>query len=74
MATEYTDAQMLTEFRAAMMALATSQSYSINGKTVTRADLTSIRNTIEWLEGRIDADSGGEGTGGGSVLVRFNQP
>lgn len=30
-----------------------SQSYTINGRTLNRADVAEIRQTIDWLEGKI---------------------
>lgn len=48
-----TDAAMLTLYNEALQAVATGQSYEINGRRMTRADLREIRETIEWLEERI---------------------
>jgi len=39
----------LTQFKAALLACAASQSYSISGRTLTKADLPEIRSTLEWL-------------------------
>lgn len=60
--TTYTD--LLTQYKAAMLAIATGgQSYTINGRQFTRADLAAIQNAIDWLEPRAaveaDADDAG---------------
>lgn len=55
-----------------MGALARGQSYTLNGRTLTRQDLKQVRETIEWLEERIQAASG-DGSSGGMVLARFNR-
>ena len=48
----FTDAELVVLYRRALAALAISQSTSIAGRTVTRANLPEIRKQIEWLEGR----------------------
>lgn len=47
------DQASLTKYRAALDAIATGQSYEINGRSMTRANLREVRETIEWLEQRI---------------------
>lgn len=63
----FTDAELLTLYRAALAAVATGQSYSIGGRSLTRADLKSIREMVEWLEQRTNS----EDNGGNIALVRF---
>jgi len=43
------DAQM-TAWKAALFACAKNQSYEIEGRTLTRADLPEIRKTLSWLD------------------------
>lgn len=68
--TEYTDAQLIVEYRAALAAVATNQSYSMAGRTYTRANLKEIRDTIDWLERKISSTND---TTGGLLYVRFNR-
>lgn len=49
------DQASLTKYRAALDAIATGQSYEINGRSLSRANLDSVMKTIEWLERRIAA-------------------
>lgn len=67
---EVTDAELLTIYRAAMAALGTGQSYSINGRTMTRVDIAEVRETITWLEARIDTKTGDGDVG----VVTFDKP
>lgn len=66
-----TDAAMLVLFNEALQAVATGQSYKINNRELTRADVQEIRATIEWLEKRISAASD---TSGGIILGSFEEP
>lgn len=43
------DAQ-LTLWKSALAACSGNQSYALGGRSLTRADLPEIRNTIDWLE------------------------
>lgn len=43
----------LAAWDAALRAAARGQSYSIEGRSLTRADVPEIRRTIDWLEARI---------------------
>jgi hypothetical protein len=61
------DVTALAAFRQALLALSTSQSYEIDGRTVTRADLPAIRDTITWLEKRMM-----DTTERGFAYVNFN--
>ena len=38
--------------------IASSQSYTINGRSLTRADLSEIRKTIDYWEGKVKVLSG----------------
>lgn len=54
-----TDDELLEFARAAIaQILLTGQAYGINGRTFDRADLAQLRETVTWLEGRVDAASG----------------
>jgi hypothetical protein len=35
------------------------QAYTVRGKMLTRADLPELRESVKWLENRINADAGG---------------
>lgn len=52
-----TNQQLLDAYKAALMAVSANQSYTIDGKTLTRANLKDIRETIDWLEGKVYSDS-----------------
>jgi hypothetical protein len=58
-ATELTE--QLAAWKAALLAVANSQSYSISGRTLTKADLPEIRNTLQFLEKEQDRTSGRNG-------------
>lgn len=62
---------MLTLYNEALQAVATGQSYEINGRQLTRANLKEIRETIVWLEDRIAKASDQTG---GFGLARFGDP
>lgn len=54
-----TDAELLEFARAAIAQITlTGQAYGTNGRTLTRVDLAELRETVTWLEGRIDAAAG----------------
>ncbi len=57
----YTDAELLALYRQALADLSVAHSTTLRGKTVTRATLPQIKQTIEWLEKRVN--------GTGLVLV-----
>jgi len=53
--------EQITSFKKALIAVSNSQEYRIDGKTMTRADLPEIRNTLEWLDlerSKINSSSG----------------
>lgn len=53
------DSELLEFARAAIATITlTGQAYTINGRTLTRADLPELRETVDWLEQRIAADGG----------------
>jgi hypothetical protein len=55
----FSDSDLLILYRSALAAVATGQSYQINGRQLTRADQHEIKDTIAWLEERInDANLG----------------
>jgi len=51
-----TDQQILDAYRAALLALATAQSYTVMGRTVTKADIEQIKQTIREYEWRLMVD------------------
>lgn len=59
----YTDAELLALYRQALADLSVAQTTTLRGKTVTRASIANIRETIVWLEKRT-------GTTGGMVVVQ----
>jgi hypothetical protein len=59
-ANTYTDAELLALLREGVAQIAaTGQSYSIAGRTYTAAQLPQMRDTIDWLESRLAAESSG---------------
>lgn len=50
-----TDQDLLDAFKACLLAVSTGQSYEINGRRMSRANLPEVMNTITWLEKRIAA-------------------
>lgn len=59
-ANTYTDAELLALLREGVALIAaTGQSYQISGRTYTAANLPSMRDMIDWLEGRISSESNG---------------
>lgn len=69
---EGTDAELLVFARAAVASiLVTGQAYGTNGRSLTRADLAQLRETITWLEGRIDASDSNTPK---ETVVRLRRP
>lgn len=66
---EVTYRKLLSEFKAAMLAVATGQSYAINGRTLTRANLAEIQKTIDWLELKVVREIEPAADNSGVVLV-----
>lgn len=59
-ANTYSDAELLALFREGVALIAaTGQSYQIAGRTYNAANLPAMRDMIDWLEGRISAESNG---------------
>lgn len=59
-ANSYSDAELLALFREGVALIAaTGQSYQISGRMYTAANLPAMRDTIDWLEGRISSESNG---------------
>ena len=55
-----TDTQLVELYKEALEAVAVGQSYTIGGRVLTRASLSEIRKTIEWLERRIRRQTGSD--------------
>ena len=59
-ANTYTDSELLALFREGVALIAaTGQSYQIAGRMYNAANLPAMRDTIDWLEGRVTSDSSG---------------
>ena len=59
-ANSYSDAELLALFREGVALIAaTGQSYQIAGRMFTASSLPSMRDTIDWLEGRISTEANG---------------
>ena len=57
---EYTDAELLALYREAFARLSVGgQSYKIGTREYVAADLPHIRETITWLESRVESSSSG---------------
>lgn len=53
--------ELIAEWKAAYRAAATGKSYSIGQRTLTRYDLSEIRNQLSFLESELAALSGRRG-------------
>ncbi len=53
--------ELIYEWKAAYKAAATGKSYSIGARTLTRYDLSEIRDQLEWLENELAALDGKRG-------------
>ncbi len=53
--------EQITTWKAALLAVATSQSYTILNRTLTRADLPEIRATLTFLEKEKESTAGRTG-------------
>jgi hypothetical protein len=53
--------EQISAWKAALLAVAASQSYTISNRTLTKADLPEIRNTLTFLEKQKDATAGRTG-------------
>ena len=65
----YTDAQIVAYGRAALVELTISQSVTVYGRTVTRAQIPEILQLIEWAEDRIAI--AGSASGGTRAYATF---
>jgi hypothetical protein len=52
---------LLAKYNTCLEAIALGQSYEINGRQLTRANLREVRETIDWLEKKIDNASDASG-------------
>ncbi|MEM9111324.1 MAG: hypothetical protein AAGC72_15020 [Planctomycetota bacterium] len=69
---DYTDAQMVKLCKYAIsQILGGAQSYSINGRTFTGADLDKLRAMLSFYEDRFESDTNG---GENIALVEFRGP
>ncbi len=66
---DYTDAQLLKLYKWALANNAAGMSRTINGRSITFPSAPEIRNTIDWLETRVNATT--NGTGGNMALGAF---
>lgn len=55
----FTDTELLNLYRLALAKIAAGQSYQMNGRMLTNADLKDVREQIDWLEARINAAAAG---------------
>jgi hypothetical protein len=68
-----TDQQILDAFKSALIAVASGQSYTINGRSMTRANLPEIRAVIAEYSTKLAlADTSVDETGTGILLARFS--
>lgn len=68
----YTDAEILKVLRSALVDAAIAQSYSINGRNLSRLNATQLQSLIEIYEARVEAAS--TTTGGHIATVKFGGP
>jgi hypothetical protein len=68
----YTDAELLKLYRSALANGWAGTSRTINGRSITFAGPKELRDTIQWLETRINDAS--DDAGGGLALVQFGEP
>ena len=65
-----TNSALLTLYLEALEAIATGQSYTIGGRSLSRANIREVRETIEWLEKRIRRSN----PAADCDVVRFGNP
>ncbi len=58
--------EQITAYKAALKAVSLGKEYTVEGKSLTRADLPEIRTTLEWLDSQRQGVSSGSG---GSRMV-----
>lgn len=66
-----TNSALLTLYKEALEAIATGQSYTIGGRSLSRANIREVRETIEWLERRIRRATSRTGD---CDVVKFGNP
>jgi len=67
---DYTDGQIVKMIRYAIIQImASGQSYSINGRTFTRANVKDLKELLTFFEDRVEAESSTTGTN--IALVEF---
>lgn len=59
--------QLISSWKAAYKAASSGQSYTIDGRTLTRQNVPEIRNQLSYLERQLDALSG---KGGGLKSIK----
>jgi hypothetical protein len=68
-----TDQQILDAYKTALLYISSNQSYTINGRTLTRANLSDVLKVISVYESKLaNADTSTDETGTGIMLARFN--
>lgn len=69
---DYAWADIAKMAKKALLDLTISQSTSINGRVVQRADVASLTKLFEFAQSQANADANSE-TGGDIALVRFGE-
>lgn len=70
----FTDAEMLILVRNALVQLTISQATTINGRSITRAQIPQLKELHQWLEQRIQDDANSSQAGGNIALAQFGEP
>jgi len=65
--------EQIGAFKAALKAVAVNQEYSIGGRRFTKADLSEIRRTLEWLAAERSRVVNGMAPGPQSVPTRVSR-
>lgn len=65
----FTDTELLNLWRLAYAKISVGQSYSMNGRMMTYANLSEVQKQIEWLEARVDIALGNDG----NALAQFGE-
>jgi hypothetical protein len=68
---DLTPANILLAWKQALVAVAVAgQSYMLNGRSLTRANIKEIQDQIIYWQGVVNSAE----EGGGNILVRFGEP
>lgn len=67
---DYSAAQQLKMWKYASVALASGESYQINGRTLSRANAEEVRQMIQFWQEQVTADGGDDG----AALIVFGEP